>query len=88
LGGCGLDWIGSGQGPVAGCCECGNEPSGSFATELVSYCLNGSELLQNKRGNVCLHVSSRCKESRRVGSFQNSLLQVPPADKARSYCIV
>jgi hypothetical protein len=26
----------SGQGPVAGCCECGDEPSGSCATELVS----------------------------------------------------
>jgi hypothetical protein len=23
---------------VAGCCECGDEPSGSCATELVSYC--------------------------------------------------
>jgi hypothetical protein len=34
--GCGLDSTGSGQGPVAGCCECGDEPSGSFATELVS----------------------------------------------------
>jgi hypothetical protein len=33
----GLDWTGSGQGPVAGCCECGDEPSGSCATELVSY---------------------------------------------------
>jgi hypothetical protein len=32
----GVDWIGSGQGPVAGCCECGDEPSGSCATELVS----------------------------------------------------
>jgi hypothetical protein len=45
--GCGLDSTGSGQGPVAGCCECGDEPSGSCATELVSchyetwiyYCL-------------------------------------------------
>jgi hypothetical protein len=27
-------WIG--LGPVAGCCECGDEPSGSCATELVS----------------------------------------------------
>jgi hypothetical protein len=36
LGGCGLDSTGSGQGPVAGCCECGDEPSGSCATELVS----------------------------------------------------
>jgi hypothetical protein len=33
--GCGLDCTGSGQGPVAGCCECGDEPSGSSATELV-----------------------------------------------------
>jgi hypothetical protein len=29
LGGCGLHSTGSGQGPVAGCCECGDEPSGS-----------------------------------------------------------
>jgi hypothetical protein len=36
LGGFGLDSTGSGQGPVAGCCECGDEPSGSCATELVS----------------------------------------------------
>jgi hypothetical protein len=33
---CGLDSTGSGQGPVAGCCECGDEPSGSCAKELVS----------------------------------------------------
>jgi hypothetical protein len=32
----GLDSTGSGQGPVAGCCECGDEPSGSCATELVN----------------------------------------------------
>jgi hypothetical protein len=38
FGGCGLDLTGSGQGPVAGCCECGDEPSGSCATELVSLC--------------------------------------------------
>jgi hypothetical protein len=32
-----VDWIRlAGQGPVAGCCECGDEPSGSCATELVS----------------------------------------------------
>jgi hypothetical protein len=36
-GGCGLDSTISGQGPVAGCCECGDEPSGSCATYLVSY---------------------------------------------------
>jgi hypothetical protein len=33
-GGCGLDSTVSGQGPVSGCCECGDEPSGSCATEL------------------------------------------------------
>jgi hypothetical protein len=32
-----LDSTGSGQGPVAGCCECGDEPSGSCATELFKY---------------------------------------------------
>jgi hypothetical protein len=31
----GFDWL-RGQGPVASCCECGDEPSGSCATELVS----------------------------------------------------
>jgi hypothetical protein len=36
LGGCGLVSTDSGQGPVAGCCECGDERSGSCATELVS----------------------------------------------------
>jgi hypothetical protein len=29
----GLNSTGPGQGPVAGCCECGDEPSGSCATE-------------------------------------------------------
>jgi hypothetical protein len=29
--------VDSGQGPVAGCCECGDEPSGSCATELVGW---------------------------------------------------
>jgi hypothetical protein len=36
LEGYGLDSTVSGQGPVAGCCECGDEPLGSCATELVS----------------------------------------------------
>jgi hypothetical protein len=35
LGGCGLDSTGLGQGPVAGCCECGDEPSGSCSTQLI-----------------------------------------------------
>jgi hypothetical protein len=36
LGGCGLDSTGSGQGSVASCCECGDEPPDSCATGLVS----------------------------------------------------
>jgi hypothetical protein len=35
-GGGGLDSTGSGQRTVAGCYECGDEPSGSCATVLVS----------------------------------------------------
>jgi hypothetical protein len=31
---CGFNSTGSVQGPMAGCCECGDEPSGSCATEL------------------------------------------------------
>jgi hypothetical protein len=34
--GCALDSTGSRQSPVASCCECGDESSGSCATELVS----------------------------------------------------
>jgi hypothetical protein len=31
-----VDRVGSGQGPVAGCCKCGAERAGSGATDLVS----------------------------------------------------
>jgi hypothetical protein len=44
LGGGGLDSTGSGQGPVAGCCECGDEPSGSCATELTFAFLGRSNI--------------------------------------------
>jgi hypothetical protein len=33
--GCGPDPVGSREGMVAGCCECGDEPSVSGATQLV-----------------------------------------------------
>jgi hypothetical protein len=33
--GCGVDSPASGYGSLAGCCRCGDEPSGSGATELV-----------------------------------------------------
>jgi hypothetical protein len=29
---------------VAGCCECGDEPSGPCATELVSYCVTAVQV--------------------------------------------
>jgi hypothetical protein len=32
---CGVDSAGSGYSPLAGCCERGDKPSGSGATELV-----------------------------------------------------
>jgi hypothetical protein len=34
---CGVGSVGSVLGPMAGCCECGDEPSISGAKELVSY---------------------------------------------------
>jgi hypothetical protein len=36
VGGCGVDSPDSGLGPLADCCECGDEPSGSGATKLVT----------------------------------------------------
>jgi hypothetical protein len=38
-GGCGLDSTGSGEGPVASC-QCGDETSGSCATDLISPTYN------------------------------------------------
>jgi hypothetical protein len=46
--GCVLDSTVSGQGPEAGCCECGDEPSGSCATELVSYSSEPVPVLTDK----------------------------------------
>jgi hypothetical protein len=52
--GCGLDSTGSGQGPVAGCCECGDEPSGSCATELVRFYFHDVRRLE-RISNMCFH---------------------------------
>jgi hypothetical protein len=42
-----LDPVGSGQGPVAGSCEYGDEPSGSGATELDTHLVEKlSELME------------------------------------------
>jgi hypothetical protein len=51
--GCGLDSTGSGQGPVVDCYECGEEPSGSCATQSVSYCRRGKG---KARLTCCLHL--------------------------------
>jgi hypothetical protein len=58
-GGSGLDSIGSGQGPVADCCECGDERSGSCTTELVlcqvSVCAGIKRASENIMGTAnCL----------------------------------
>jgi hypothetical protein len=45
--GCGLDSTGSGQGPLVGCGECGDEPSGSCATKLVIVNINKDKFCRN-----------------------------------------
>jgi hypothetical protein len=40
-----VDPVDSGQGPLVGCCEYGDEPSGSGATELVMRSIVCSNLL-------------------------------------------
>jgi hypothetical protein len=42
---CGVDSRGSGLGPVAGCCEYGDEPLGSGATELVISDIKSPDIL-------------------------------------------
>jgi hypothetical protein len=46
--GCGMDSTVSGQGPVVGCCECGDETSGCCATELVIFNLHFNIFHPNK----------------------------------------
>jgi hypothetical protein len=41
MGRCGLDASGSGKGPVAGCCEHGNEPSDFIKREEIIEKLSG-----------------------------------------------
>jgi hypothetical protein len=56
LEGCGLDSTSSGQGPVAGCCDCGDEPSGSCTTELVRL-LNDDIVTPHPANSVCPYLS-------------------------------
>jgi hypothetical protein len=48
---------------VAGCCECGDEPSGSCATELVSYKI--FTLILNKQ------VRNRKNNTSKLNSYGN-----------------
>jgi hypothetical protein len=56
LGTCGLDSSGSGYGPVAGCCENGNEPSGSIKGGEFLDSLSDCQLL-NKDFALWSHIN-------------------------------
>jgi hypothetical protein len=46
MGECGLDSAGSGKGELAGCSECGNEPSSSIKCWELLDCLRNYQLLK------------------------------------------
>jgi hypothetical protein len=60
LGECGVDSSGSGLGTLAGCCECGDEPSGSGATDLVMLHNNdlGPHWCRSYLTNCCAKVET------------------------------
>jgi hypothetical protein len=71
----GFDWLRTG----AGCYECGDEPSGSCATELVSWYIIFSPffyLLQliNKFFKALIHKNSQCANIKHCNSFKVDLL--------------
>jgi hypothetical protein len=76
---CRLDSTGSGQGSVAGCCECGDEPSGSCATELVNtfYFLRENKRRNNKSHHFQI-FKDRIVLKRKIFRF---LKQLPVYDK-------
>jgi hypothetical protein len=59
LGRCGLDSTVSGQGPMEGYCECGDEPSGSCATELVSHIVNLSHRFLKQPSNRSIRSAAQ-----------------------------
>jgi hypothetical protein len=52
---------------VAGCCECGDEPSGSCATELVSYWGGGvfSSIAAKNGESYCTSRAGKTARSKR-----------------------
>jgi hypothetical protein len=72
-----VDSTGSGYGLALGCCECGDEPSGSGATELVVF---HREDIQNSTLNgvcwCCSHLkglnSAQCSHLKGLNSAQCS----------------
>jgi hypothetical protein len=87
-----LEWFG--QGPVTGCCECGDETSGSCATELVirdeihSNCQRNRKILKKrdiiKKSNyinlvhVC-HTEFERNRSCSLGAVTNRRMDIDSA---------
>jgi hypothetical protein len=60
------------QGPMAGCCGCGDEPSGSCATELVKNTSTYSVLGSAPELTLCVCILNCCKDS--VITFQPTVI--------------
>jgi hypothetical protein len=59
-GGCGVDSPGSGQGSLTGSRECGDEPSGSGATELVQVSSKQPAITVQPCSIYCQHWIGSC----------------------------
>jgi hypothetical protein len=93
LGGCGVDSIGSGLGPVAGFCERGYEPLGSGATQSVdkyNCCSTDMSLYNVVRNNVILCRLETSQNTLKTRAFwdiaQCSLAEVDRRFR-RAYCL-
>jgi hypothetical protein len=71
---------GSLRGPLAGCCECGDEPSGSGATELVSYtvhyCTDKSQPVATILTQMVYSTQSHPSSSRSILILYSHLAEV------------
>jgi hypothetical protein len=77
---CGVGSPGSGYGPLAGCCECGDEPSGSSAAELVVGIYNNCKQHILWPANRC----SRIRFSREMKVLLKLVFQLCGSDP--SFC--